>query len=211
VVADFSIEVFDWNQLEQSKSLGRGTINLHDIEPFEASEQAIQLSSEKHGAKGQVTVRLTFQPEIIAKSRKATSTFSSAGRAMTQIGSLPFGAGKGVVRGFGNVFKKESGGSHEKLDTSHAVPEVAAGQASHPVGEHSIIGGDTAIANTAAFPSLSRTSSSLGPPSEPGTLRVTMISAKDLSTAEVKPYAVIRVGDKETKTKHSNKTSSPEW
>ncbi|OJA07635.1 hypothetical protein AZE42_01107 [Rhizopogon vesiculosus] len=209
-VADFAVEVFDWNQLEQSKSLGRGAVNLRDIEPFEASEQTITLSLEKHGAKGQIAVRLVFQPEIIAKSRKATSTFSTAGRAMTQIGSLPLGAGKGVVRGIGSVFKRDFGGSHEKLDPQ-AVPEAAAGQASHPVEEHSIVGGDTIGANAATFPSLSRTPSSSGPPSEPGTLRVTMMSAKDLSTPEAKPYAVIRVGDKETKTKHANKTSSPEW
>lgn len=208
-MADFSIEVFDWNQLEQSKSLGKGIINLRGIEPFEASEQTIALSSEKHGVKGYVTIRLLFQPEIIAKSRKATSTFSTAGRAMTQIGSLPLGAGKGVVRGIGNVFKRDFGGSHDKLDTFPAVPEAAAGQASHLVEEHS--GGNTTGANAAAFPSLSRTPSSSGPPSEPGTLRVTMMSAKDLSTPDAKPYAVLRVGDKEFKTKHGNKTSSPEW
>ncbi|KAG1757254.1 C2 domain-containing protein [Suillus lakei] len=208
--ADFSVEVFDWNQVEQSKSLGRGTINLRDIEPFEAAEQMIELSSEKHGAKGHVTIRLIFQPEIIAKSRKATSTFSSAGRAMTQIGSLPFGAGKGVVRGIGNVFKRDFGGSHEKLEVPHAVPEAAAGQASRPIGEHTANEYTTAP-TASAFPSLSRTPSLSGPPSEPGTLRVTMISAKDVSMAETKPYAVIRVGDKEFKTKHGNKTSSPEW
>ncbi|KAG0700683.1 C2 domain-containing protein [Suillus ampliporus] len=208
--ANFSVEVFDWNQLEQSKSLGRGTINLRDIEPFTASEQMIELSSEKHGAKGQVAIRLLFRPEIIVKSRKATSTFSSAGRAMTHIGSLPFGAGKGVVRGIGSVFKKDFGGSHEKLDPFHAAPEAAAGQASHPIGEQ-IAGDDTSHATPTAFPSLSRTPSASGPPSEPGTLRVTIMSAKDVSMAETKPYAVIRVGDKEFKTKHGNKTSAPEW
>jgi Ca2+-dependent lipid-binding protein len=210
-MADFSVEVFDWNQLEQSKSLGKGIIDLRGIEPFEASEQTITLSSEKHGVKGYITIQLLFQPEIIVKSRKATSTFSTAGRAMTHIGSLPLDAGKGVVRGIGSVFKREFGGSRDKLDTFPAVPGAAAGQASHPVEEHSMVSGDTTGANAAAFPSLSRTPSSSGPPSEPGTLRVTMMSAKDLSTPEAKPYAVLRVGDKEFKTKHSNKTSSPEW
>ncbi|KAG2156538.1 C2 domain-containing protein [Suillus bovinus] len=208
--ADFSVEVFDWNQLEQSKSLGHGTINLRDIEPFEAAEQIIELTSEKHGAKGYIAIRLVFQPEIIAKSRKQTSTFSSAGRAMTHIGSLPFGAGKGVVRGIGHVFKKDFGNSHEKLDVPHAIPEAAAGQASRPIGEHTT---DEATSAPTASPffSLSRTPSLSGPPSEPGTLRVTMISAKDVSMADAKPYAVMRVGDKEFKTKHGNKTSSPEW
>lgn len=209
-LADFSVEVFDWNQLEQSKSLGRGTINLRDIEPFEATEQMIELSSEKHGAKGRVAIRLIFQPEIIAKSRKTTSTFSSAGRAMTHIGSLPFGAGKGVVRGIGNVFKRDFGGSHEKLDVPHTIPEAATGQASRPIGEHTA-DEDINAATSSAFPSLNRTPSLSGPPSEPGTLRVTMMSAKDVSMTDTKPYALIRVGDKEFKTKHGIKTSSPEW
>lgn len=211
--ADFSVEVFDWNQLEQSKSLGHGTINLRDIEPFEVAEQIIELSLEKHGAKGQVAIRLLFQPEIIVKSRKATSTltFSSAGRAVTQIGSIPFGAGKGVVRGIGHVFKRDFGDSREKLDVPHAIPEVPAGQASRPIGEHDTADGDTNAATASNFPSLSRTPSLSGPPSEPGTLKVTMISAKDVSMADTKPYAVLRVGDKEFKTKHGNKTSSPEW
>jgi hypothetical protein len=129
---------------------------------------------------------------------------------MTQIGSLPFGAGKGVVRGIGNVFKRDFGGSHEKLDVSHNTPETAAGQASRPIGEYTA-DDDTNAATAAAFPSLSRTPSLSGPPSEPGTLRVTMMSAKDVSMADTKPYTVIRVGDKEFKTKHGNKTSSPEW
>lgn len=129
---------------------------------------------------------------------------------MTQIGSLPFGAGKGVVRGIGNVFKRDFGGSHEKLDVPNATPEAAAGQASRPIGEYTA-NDDTNATTAAAFPSSSRTPSLSGPPSEPGTLRVTMMNAKDVSTAETKPYAVIRVGDKEFKTKHGNKTSAPEW
>ncbi|EEB87248.1 hypothetical protein MPER_15483, partial [Moniliophthora perniciosa FA553] len=44
-----------------------------------------------------------------------------------------------------------------------------------------------------------------------GTLRVTVIDGKDLSQGDVKPYAVLRVGDKESKTKHAGKTSHPEW
>lgn len=208
--ADFSIEVFDWNQLEQSKSLGSGTINLRDIEPFEAVEQTIELSSEKHGAKGHVTIRLVFQPEIIAKSRKATSTFSSAGRAMTHIGSLPFGAGKGVVRGIGSVFKKELGSGHEKLDVPHTISEATSSQASRSIREHTA-DEDANAATSSALPSSSPIPSLLGLPSEPGTLKVTMMSAKDVSTADTKPYAVIRVGDKEFKTKHGIKTSSPEW
>ena len=69
----------------------------------------IELHSEKHGQHGAVRLNLLFTPEIIAKTRKNTSTFSSAGRAVTQIGSLPLGAGKGVVHGVGHVGKAVHG------------------------------------------------------------------------------------------------------
>ena len=54
-----------------------------------------------------------FQPEIIVKSRKNTSTFSTAGRAMTQFGGLPVQAGKGVFHGVTGVFKGK--GSKERI------------------------------------------------------------------------------------------------
>ncbi|TEB05179.1 hypothetical protein FA13DRAFT_1580256, partial [Coprinellus micaceus] len=44
-----------------------------------------------------------------------------------------------------------------------------------------------------------------------GTLTVTVVGAKDLASPDWKPYATLRVGDKEQKTKHTGKTSTPEW
>jgi hypothetical protein len=38
------------------------------------------------------------------------------------------------------------------------------------------------------------------------------MDAKDLiGGQDVKPYAVVRVGEKEFKTKHAGKTVAPEW
>ncbi|KAH7918365.1 tricalbin, partial [Leucogyrophana mollusca] len=208
VAADFCVEVFDWNQVEQAKSLGSGRIELADIEPFQAAEKIITLSSEKHGEKGEVHLRMTFRPEIIVKTRKNTSTFSAAGRAMTQFGSLPMGAGKGVIQGVGGIFKKDFG-RHEKQEESlHPPSDLPPGQASQPVSQSQTMGGNGA----ATFPSLSaNAATSGGPPSQPGTLRVTVLDAKDLSSGDIKPYVVLRVGDKEYKTKHVGKTSTPEW
>ncbi|EMD41578.1 hypothetical protein CERSUDRAFT_110127 [Gelatoporia subvermispora B] len=213
VGAEFALEVFDWNQIEQSKSLGMGRIELSDLEPFQAVERSIPLSHAKHGEKGSVRVRLLFQPEIIAKSRKNTSTFSSAGRAMTQIGHLPVGAGKGVIHGVTGVFSRKEkdyarGGSPDLSDEDKAptVPSIPAGQASEPVGAIGPQAADgvklAAMNGTGAQQALS---------SEPGTLRVTVMDAKDLSTSDVKPYVVLRVGDKEHKTKSISKTATPEW
>ncbi|KAG6910551.1 hypothetical protein DXG01_009501 [Tephrocybe rancida] len=198
VGSDFQIEIMDWDQVGSSDSLGTAKIDLEGIEPFQAFEQVLQLSSPKHGEEGHVRIRMTFTPSIITKARKNTSTFSTAGRAVTQIGALPvtagLTAGKGVVHGVTGLFKH--GHKQEELE----IPDVPSGQASQPVGASNHI---------AAFP-VSNESEGTGP-SESGTLRVTVLGAKDLSTGETKSYATIRVGDKEVKTKHVAKTATPEW
>ncbi|KAI0757330.1 tricalbin [Daedaleopsis nitida] len=193
--AHFHLEVFDWNQIEQAKSLGSCTIDLATLESFTAVERSLSLSSDKHGDKGEIRLRLLFTPEIIAKSRKNTSTFSSAGRAMTQIGHLPVGAGKGVIHGVTGVFKRRNSNSSESSDEPRDPP---AGVVSKSV--------DYADA-PAAFPSSNGHGNA-----EPGTLRVVIKDAKDLSMSDdIKPYVTIRIGGQEHKTKHGQKTSSPEW
>ncbi|KAK7064548.1 C2 domain-containing protein [Favolaschia claudopus] len=196
VAADFFVEIYDWDRVGTADSLGTAQIDLADLEPFEATERTLELQSSK-GPSGSVRVRLMFLPEIIAKSRKNTSTFSGAGRAMTQIGGMPIHAGKGVIHGVTGVFKKG-----HKDDESHLMPavDVPAGQASHPIGQPDALHADGS--------SLHETVASS---SEPGTLRVTVLDAKDLSSGDSKPYATIRVGDKEYKTKPTHKTATPEW
>ncbi|PFH50760.1 hypothetical protein AMATHDRAFT_144179 [Amanita thiersii Skay4041] len=204
VNADFSVEVFDWNQIEQAKSLGIGKIDLANIEPFEANEQVVALTTSKHGDKGQVRVRIVFQPQIIAKTRKNTSTFTSAGRAMTQLGGLPVSAGKGVlhgvaggVSGIASVFRR---GDRD----AEAAPDLPVSQATQ----------EAAVATTlepgaVAFPG--KTSMDGAPSSAPeyGSLRVLIVGAE--LTDDSKAYTVLRIGDKEAKTKHSGKTTHPEW
>ena len=205
--------MFDWNQIEQAKSLGNARIDLSALEPFEASEMDVKLAHQKHGEKGYVRVRLLFQPEIIAKTRKNTSTFSTAGRAMTQIGHIPVGAGKGVIHGVTGVFRRGTGSESDSPERSpdKVTRELPAGQASFPV-----TGGQTLAPSAALAPMnpsvtiVNGGGAGNGLSTGPGTLRVTILEAKDLSQDEVKPYATVRVGDKEFKTKHV-KSSSPEW
>jgi Ca2+-dependent lipid-binding protein len=179
--------------------LGAAKIDITCIEPFESSERTLNLVSPKHGEKGQIVIKLVFTPEIIARARKNTSTFNTAGRAVTQIGGLPVSAGKGVLHGVAGVFRR--GDRDRDRDT---LPDLPSGQASRPI--------DTGLpenleARTAALPK----SSMDGSPQEPGTLQVTVVNAKDLPSGDSKPYATIRVGDKEVKTKHTGRTSNPEW
>lgn len=117
---------------------------------------------------------------------------------MTQFGGLPVSAGKGVLHGVTGVFKK--GNKDEDPQQLPAVPDVPAGQASHPIGQPDTLRADASSMSHETLPS-----------SEPGTLRVTVLDAKDLSSSDSKPYATIRVGDKEYKTKPTHKTATPEW
>lgn len=200
---------------------------MEDIEPLIAIERTLTLSSEKRGAKGQITIRIVFQPEIIMRSRKGTSTFSAAGRTMTAIGTAPISAGKGVLQGVASVFKRghgedgphvpgfgavnvfkrghsEDGPNVSGLGTvpeSKAVPDISGTQVSQPVtdGEHVV-------------PVVSSGTDGHGTPTDPGILKVSVLDAKDLiGGLDVKPYAVVRIGEKEFKTKHAGKTVAPEW
>lgn len=179
-------------------------------------------------------MRILFQPEIIAKSRKNTSTFSTAGRAVTQIGTLPVNAGKGVFHGVTGVFKKgdhdeepaSDSGNGSSLDPVHASkqvfhgvtgifkkgdrepePDITApsGQASQPANaaggplDHPTAGVNVPMANGDDRPQ------------NAGTLHVMVMDAKDISINEVKPYVIVRCGDREVKTRHVGKTATPEW
>ena len=146
------------------------------------------------------------------KSRKSTSTFSAAGRTMTAIGSAPISAGKGVLQGVAGVFRrgKDSEDEHSFFGFSSSsasepkavAPNVPGTQVSHqPVGE-----GERSAVATASD------TNGQSAPQEPGVLRVSILDAKDLTGGpDVKPYAVVRLGEKEFKTKHAGKTVAPEW
>lgn len=81
VGAKFDIEVFDYNKVEQAKTLGVGRINLADLEPFEVAEQRVSLTS-KEGVKGWVrvvsllfTCRLSIPPVLTTPSSLPATRF----------------------------------------------------------------------------------------------------------------------------------------
>ncbi|KAH7345115.1 tricalbin [Rhizoctonia solani] len=206
VGADFSLEVFDWNQVEAAKSLGSGTIELADLVPFENAIREIQLNSSKHGEKGIIQIRMVFRPEIIAKARTKTSTFSTAGRAMTQVGGVPLGAGRAVGRKIGGLFGRDKDSSDE-LPEVPPIPPVAEAPAANGNGNSTADGSMGSATGLAVKPPPS-------PTPGPGTLKVTLHRAKDLTGIEdddvAKPYVILKIGDKDHKSKHV-KSNTPEW
>lgn len=210
VTADFQLEIFDWNQIEQAKSLGTARIDLGSIEPFQGIEKTIPLVHDKHGDKGWVRVQLNFQPEIIVKSRAKTSTFSTAGRAMTQVGALPLQAGKGVFQGVTRVFGR--GGNHSSDDGSIIdVADMASGQASRPIGAGGIGVGENVFTGPGQGISGAGGQGN-GLLSEPGIVKVTVLEAKDYNPSGdgLKPYVILKSGDKEHKTSHRPRSTSSE-
>jgi Ca2+-dependent lipid-binding protein len=205
VGADFSLEVFDWNQVEAAKSLGLGNIELADLVPFETAIRHIPLSSPKHGDKGFIQIHMLFRPEIIAKARTKTSTFSTAGRAMTQVGGVPLGAGRAVGRKIGGLFGRDK-------DSSDDLPEVPALPA---VTEDASAANGNGTANGSVGSAAGIAIKPPGSPAPgPGTLKVTLHRAKDLTGVEegdvAKPFVILKIGDKDHKSKHV-KSNTPEW
>lgn len=248
------MEVFDWDQVGTSDSLGSATFDLASLEPMDAREVAIPLTHPKHGQKGEVKLNFVFTPQIIARSRKSTSTFAVGGRAMTQVAALPFGAGKGLVggvahgvggvaSGVGKAGRFIPGVKRQRTiqesdsevtgfsipvpqlppkDVAEGVPaasagltvpgetplpELPSGQVSHPTA----VGGDVPPSAFSA-PNTAAMSGEGVAPLQNGTLKVTVLSAKDLAqTTDIKPYAEVKIGKKEFSTKHVAKTTSPEW
>ena len=143
------------------------------------------------------------------KSRKATSTFSSAGRAMTQIGVAPVGVGKGVVSGVGagvgavgkgvkSIFKKD--GPKVVMEDYNEVPSSVPQPTPSPVVHNrTASGSDSPPAPTSTLP---------------GILRVDVIDGQDLMASDgdqVKPYVIASIGETECKTKYVSKTNTPIW
>ncbi|WVQ70782.1 hypothetical protein IAR50_000304 [Cryptococcus sp. DSM 104548] len=237
VAAKFSFEVFDWDRVGTATPLGSNVIDLAALEPFEAFESTLPLIADKRGEKGNFTFRMLFTPEIIARVRQNTSSFATAGRAMTTIGGVPLGVGKGVIQGGGAVAggvatglgtvggfagrriglikKKDKSGKEVMVDPSTGAPatpgaiandgyDVPAGQTSAPAGS-----------NFDGVPTQNATTLPVGDsagPSEPGTLSVTVLSAKDLKSDRdvAKPYVAVKAGGKTFKTEHI-KGPTPEW
>jgi Ca2+-dependent lipid-binding protein len=126
VAADFQVEVFDWDQVGTSESLGSANIDLADLEALEAKVLDLALVHTKYGKKGEIQIGMVFTPQIVARSRKATTTFAIGARTMTQVASVPFGATLGVARGFehgASRFANLLGSKKNAVEASEPDPE----------------------------------------------------------------------------------------
>ncbi|TIA79421.1 hypothetical protein E3P98_03303 [Wallemia ichthyophaga] len=105
VDGNFTIEVYDWDRLSAADLLGVAKVDLTAFEPLESTEFTYDLKDGESGDQGTIKVSYVFKPSFIVKTRARTSTFSQAGRALTQVGGIGIGAGKGVAHGAGHIGK----------------------------------------------------------------------------------------------------------
>jgi Ca2+-dependent lipid-binding protein len=198
---------------------------LADLEPFVSVERIVNLQHTKLGNKASIRLRFLFTPEVITKSRKPTSTFSTAGRAMTQIGAAPVGVGKGVVSGVGagvgvvgkgvmSIFKKEGSKTITEEQLAQGVLSASPDLGSDPQLVQNGAAGGSAVAGSSAVAHSSPPIPSVNSVKVPGKLRVEVIGGHDLMAPDgdqVRPYVIASVGETEYKTKHVSKTNAPVW
>lgn len=246
VKAQLAYEVDDWNTVGSADELGGGLLNLAALEPMELQNLDVPVVLEGKQF-GTLQCNVLFRPQIIARTRQKTSTFSAAGRTVTNIGGAAIGApvavGKGVVAGGGAVVsgvghvitaptrlfrKKDRSSSVNEPPTIVETPPVAGQgynvapqvqlapntQVSGPADLVEELVPAAAVGAIAAGETLPEGAGAAT--SEPGTLTVAVIGAKDLKPSgshgakDLKPYAVVKLGAKTMKTDYQ-KGVECEW
>ncbi|RUP50358.1 hypothetical protein BC936DRAFT_139503 [Jimgerdemannia flammicorona] len=97
--ADFRFEIFDWNQVQQAKSLGGGIIPLggDHVQSFVSVEKEFQITGVP-GASGTLRLRLLWQPELLAR-KKTSTVLGGATRVLTSAPGAVLGGTKAMVGG----------------------------------------------------------------------------------------------------------------
>jgi Ca2+-dependent lipid-binding protein len=103
--AKFEVHVFDWDFGEKADFLGKATINLDILEPFQQQEVHLTLD----GKSGVVRLRMLFKPDFVQRTRQGSSTFQGTFAAPGKIVGAPVKGGiKGVKALGGGVVKTGS-------------------------------------------------------------------------------------------------------
>lgn len=130
--ADFVVNVYDWDFGDRSDFLGKSSINLEILEPFQTREVTLALD----GKSGAIRLRMLFKPDYVTRSRQGSSTFSGTfavpgkviGAPVKGVGKGAALVGGGVVRGatfLGRGFKRRKSrgaGGDEEYDQFDETP-----------------------------------------------------------------------------------------
>lgn len=135
--ADFVVNVYDWDFGDKADFLGKSTINLEILEPFQPQEVTLALD----GKSGAIRLRMLFKPNYVVRSRQGSSTFSGTfalpgkviGAPVKGVGKGAAFVGGGVVRAgtfLGRGFKRRKSRGAAGDDDFLDRPESSAGRPS---------------------------------------------------------------------------------
>lgn len=100
--ADFVVNVYDWDFGDKADFLGKASINLQILEPFQQQEVTLALD----GKSGAIRLRMLFKPDYVMRSRQGSSTFSGTFAVPGKVIGAPVkGVGKGAAFVGGNVVR----------------------------------------------------------------------------------------------------------
>lgn len=100
--ADFVVNVYDWDFGDKADFLGKSSINLEIIEPFQQQEVTLALD----GKSGAIRLRMLFKPDYVVRSRQGSSTFSGTFAVPGKVIGAPVkGVGKGAALVGGGVVR----------------------------------------------------------------------------------------------------------
>ncbi|CAO2649745.1 Nn.00g010370.m01.CDS01 [Neocucurbitaria sp. VM-36] len=100
--ADFVVNVYDWDFGDKADFLGKSSINLEILEPFQQQEVTLTLD----GKSGVIRLRMLFKPDYVVRSRQGSSTFSGTFAVPGKVIGAPVkGVGKGAAFVGGNVVR----------------------------------------------------------------------------------------------------------
>ncbi|KAF9990464.1 hypothetical protein BGZ75_001644 [Mortierella antarctica] len=120
----FAFEVFDWNQISTSKSLGVGSLDLRNIQLVLPNEFLVPLQNKNN--QGEIQLRIRFMPEFLSSNKRKSgfgSTFISGGVGMVSSGGQMLGhAG---IAGVGAVAGGVGAVGHGAMDVTGAVGKGA--------------------------------------------------------------------------------------
>ena len=100
--ADFLVNVYDWDFGDKADFLGKSSINLEILEPFQQQEVTLALD----GKSGAIRLRMLFKPDYVVRSRQGSSTFSGTFAVPGKVIGAPVkGVGKGAAFVGGGVVR----------------------------------------------------------------------------------------------------------
>ncbi|ORX55786.1 hypothetical protein DM01DRAFT_1321135 [Hesseltinella vesiculosa] len=218
-VSVLKASVFDWEQIGSDTLLGECSIPFAGdvLESFGARDFELPLSNNA----GSLTVRLLWQPQLLARKRTGTSLFSATTRIFTGAPQNALGASKTIVGGGIGAGGKVLGAGIDVLESGFSKLNVFGKSSSNdsapPAATESFMT-RSSMSTTSLQSSLQDAGNDAASIQTDGnsTYQITLVEGRNIKAMDrggtSDPYARVRIGNKVAyKTKCIKKTLSPVW